>query len=162
MGAAPNVGTAVASFDGGQKWEAAADTALGWGGYAPLTLLTGRDGRLYAGTDWGVYRTVEAVPTAAEPGAPASPDETGAVLGVHPNPFRGGATIALTLAAPSHVRLSVHDGLGREVALLHDGPLSGGVEHRFTFDGSSLARRVYVARAVGKAFADACTVVLTR
>src|SRR5690606_26251468 len=115
----------VASFDGGQTWAAAADTARGWGGYAVRELRVGRDGRLYAATDAGVYRTVEGVPVASEPG-PALEEETGVRLEVRPNPARGRAEVVLTLARPAEVEASAYDVLGRRVAVLHEGPLGAG------------------------------------
>src|SRR5690606_7117656 len=40
-------------------------------------------------------------------------------LAVYPNPARGSATVGLTLAEASEVRVAVYDVLGREVAVLH-------------------------------------------
>src|SRR5690606_22846876 len=116
----PDLGTVAASFDGGQTWAAVADTASGWGGYAAKVLSVGRDGRLYAATDRGVYRTVEAVPVSSEPG-PEPGEETGVRLEVHPNPSRGSAAVTLTLVHPSEVEVSVYDVLGRRVAVLAGG-----------------------------------------
>jgi hypothetical protein len=50
-------------------------------------------------------------------------------LSVYPNPssaLGGGATVALTLAAPEEVRVVVYDVLGREVAVLYEGGLAAG------------------------------------
>jgi hypothetical protein len=66
------------------------------------------------------------------------------------------------VAEPRHVRVTVHDALGREVAVLHDGALPAGTAHAFTFDGTSLPTGVYVARVVGEDFADVRTFTLVR
>src|SRR5690606_36463581 len=156
-GTAPDLGTVAAPFDGGQRWVAVADTSHGWGGYAVLRLLVGRDGRLYAATDRGVYRTVEAVPVSSEP---EPQEETGVRLEVAPNPFRDEAAVTLTLALPAHVRLTVHDVLGRAVAVLAEGVHAAG-RHPLPLDGSALAPRVYALRltAGGEALTRWFTVV---
>lgn len=43
-----------------------------------------------------------------------------------PNPFAAGTTIRFHLDGPAHVRLVVHDVLGREVAVLAEGPAAAG------------------------------------
>ena len=74
-------------------------------------------------------------PNAGEPGALS--------LGVHPNPVRGRATVPFTLPTASSVRLSVVDVLGREVAVLSDGPQAAG-SHEARLDAAGLASGVYV------------------
>jgi hypothetical protein len=44
--------------------------------------------------------------------------------------------------------MALYDVLGREVAVLHDGPLAAGA-HRLALDASRLPPGVYVVRAVG-------------
>ncbi len=82
-------------------------------------------------------------------------EEAGAVpevsaLVVYPNPTNASATVALTVAAASDVRVSVYDVLGRRVAVLAEGPLNAGT-HRFALDGAGLPTGVYVVRAEGGA-----------
>ena len=55
-------------------------------------------------------------------------------------------TVSLTLAEPSEVRVVVYDVLGREVAVLHDGPLGTG-EHKLRFDASMLPSGIYLVRS---------------
>ena len=68
-------------------------------------------------------------------------------LTAHPNPTSGMATVTLTLSAPGEVRVSVVDVLGREVAVLHEGPLPVGA-HRLSIH-TRLSSGLYVVRAVG-------------
>lgn len=65
----------------------------------------------------------------------------------HPNPFNPATVIRFMLDAPRATRLSVHDVLGREVALLVDARLTAG-EHEVRFDGTALASGVYLVRMV--------------
>ena len=66
---------------------------------------------------------------------------------VTPNPARGGARLTVTVPEPERVRVIVTDALGREVARLHDGELSGSAE--LMLDTSRLAPGVYVVRVEG-------------
>lgn len=52
----------------------------------------------------------------------------------------------LTLDVPAEARVTLLDALGREVARVHDGPLSGG-EHTFSRAEARLAPGVYTLRA---------------
>ena len=61
------------------------------------------------------------VDVAADETPPARPML--AVVG--PNPSRDGTTLEIRPGRPGPVRLAVFDVLGREVAVLHDGPVSG-------------------------------------
>jgi hypothetical protein len=63
-----------------------------------------------------------------------------------PNPARGAATVAFTLAAPGEARLAVYDALGRRVALLAEGPFAAGTRHAVALDASRLAPGAYVVR----------------
>ena len=63
----------------------------------------------------------------------------------YPNPFNPTTTIEFDLDQSQQVRLSVHDLLGREVAVLVDGVQSAGV-YRATFDASGFASGMYIYR----------------
>ena len=57
-----------------------------------------------------------------------------------PNPFSGSTTLRYALAEPGHVRLTVYDVLGREVAVLVEGPqATGAYEHVFEAGGDDRA-----------------------
>lgn len=80
----------------------------------------------------------------AREGLPASH----ALGNAYPNPFNPTTTLPVELAELSRVRLVVHDLLGREVAVLHDGLLEAGT-HSFEFQARNLPSGVYVAHLSG-------------
>jgi Secretion system C-terminal sorting domain len=68
-------------------------------------------------------------------------------LSVHPNPFNSMTTISFGLDKQTLVDISIYDILGREVAVIHQGVLIGGV-HKFSLDADNFASGVYFVRAV--------------
>jgi hypothetical protein len=62
-----------------------------------------------------------------------------------PNPFVGESVMSITLPAPAGVRVALVDVLGREVAVLADGPQDAGA-HPIAIAGAGLAPGVYVVR----------------
>jgi len=77
----------------------------------------------------------------ALPGAPLVAD-----LSAWPNPFNPRTTVGFRLMADaSHARLRIHDLRGRQVATLHDGPLTAG-HHRLPWQPRDLASGVYIYR----------------
>ena len=76
-----------------------------------------------------------------------TPSEMGLSLSAPaPNPAAGRTAITLRLDAPSSVRVTVVDALGREVAVVQDGSLVAG-DHRVSVDTRALPAGVYVVRA---------------
>ncbi len=63
----------------------------------------------------------------------------------YPNPFNPSTTIRYDLPADNHVRLTVYDLLGRQVAVLVDQPMSAG-RHQANFDASHLSSGLYIYR----------------
>jgi hypothetical protein len=63
----------------------------------------------------------------------------------YPNPFNPSTTIPYRIPATMHVRLTIHDALGRETAVLVDG-LRGPGDHEVSFDATGLAGGVYFCR----------------
>jgi hypothetical protein len=61
----------------------------------------------------------------------------------YPNPFNPSTQIRFTLYSSHVTRLTVYDILGREVAVLIDGPMSAGT-HSVTFDATGLPSGVYL------------------
>ncbi len=64
-----------------------------------------------------------------------------------PNPFADRSVLRYGLPGAARVRLVVHDALGREVAVLADGPREAG-PHEATLDGAALVPGVYFARFI--------------
>lgn len=95
--------------------------------------------------------------TAVEPAAPAG----FALDGPFPNPFHAEATVAVALDAPTALGVAVYDGLGRRVALLHDGLLGAG-RHTFSLAGAALPAGVYFVRITGDGFSETRPVVRVR
>jgi hypothetical protein len=62
-----------------------------------------------------------------------------------PNPFTNATMIPIQLSRPALLRLSVHDVLGREVALLHEGMLASG-HHSIRFDAAGFPAGTYFIR----------------
>lgn len=83
-----------------------------------------------------------AAAVAGEP-PPGLPEAGGHAVLVYPNPTRGSASVMLSAPSPGAVRVTVHDALGREVAVLHEGPA---VPRDLALP--RLAPGVYVVRAV--------------
>ncbi len=157
-GPVPSLGEVLRSVDGGRTWMETA--GAGWGGWAVRALAWGRDGRLYAGTDGGVYRTVEAAVSTEE--EPAEPGKQGVELGaVYPNPSDRAVTVPLVLSAAAEVRVVVFDVLGREVAVLHEGPLTEGA-HDFRLSPTTLPSGLYLVRATGDGVTTSRRVTVTR
>jgi hypothetical protein len=63
----------------------------------------------------------------------------------YPNPFNPSTEIAYRVPGSGPVRVSVHDLLGREIAVLVDEAKSPGT-HEVTFDASGLPSGVYLCR----------------
>jgi hypothetical protein len=61
----------------------------------------------------------------------------------YPNPFNPTTQLRFSLPASHVTRLTVYDLMGREIAVLVDGPMSAGA-HSITFDASELASGVYL------------------
>ena len=83
-------------------------------------------------------------------------------LSTYPNPFNPQTTVRLLLREASPIRISVHDILGRQVALVHDAELPSNVTHSFTFDGSELASGIYLLRVEGTTFAKTKRITLIK
>lgn len=144
-GGGNNPGRIMRSTDEGLTWHRAdaglaeANNGLGWRVYK---LYTARDGRMYAATDEGVWRTVQPVVSAEALPPPAA----SLTLAVAPNPSSGRVT--LSVEAPRAVGYALVDVFtpeGRSVQIVHANALSAGA-HRFEVDVSSWAAGTYIAR----------------
>lgn len=79
------------------------------------------------------------------PGEPAGLPEAFTLSANYPNPFNPATRLELRLARPATVRVTVHDALGRDVAVLAQGEMGAGV-HPLVFDAARFASGVYFAR----------------
>ena len=86
-----------------------------------------------------------------------APESAGA-LRAFPNPAAGPVTVEVRTEAPGPVRVVVYDRLGREVAVLHDGP----VGDRVTLSAAGLAPGTYVVRAMGRGLDQSSTFAVVR
>lgn len=130
------------SDDAGHTWH---DTGLlALLGYARVhNLALDAGGHLLAAADWpGLYRSAQPVVLAAD----APPARSGTALEApFPNPSPGEVSIPVHLDRPGHVRVRVYDVLGREVALLHEGPLPAG-SHLVRWDPGDAPSGLYLVR----------------
>jgi hypothetical protein len=108
-------------------------------------------------TEAGVLGEVMVLNGAAGPGS-AGPD---VLVEVFPNPAIDQITLALGLAEPAEVRVSIHNVLGREVAVVHERPLAAG-RHEVAFDGTRLPAGVYVVRVEAEGAVAVRTVTLVQ
>jgi hypothetical protein len=88
------------------------------------------------------------------------------LLGAYPNPFNPRTTIAFELPEEQHVRLSVFDVAGREVAVLANGTYGGG-RSRIVWNGTdgggrALSSGVYFVRMDAGGECDSKSIVLLR
>ncbi len=111
---------------------------------------------------WSVVQAMSPVPGFH---AVHTPDvaATAKVFGVeaYPNPFQDRTTLRFTLNEATQARLAVYDVLGREVAVLHDGPAETG-NHSARFEADGLASGVYVWRFMAGARIETGRLTLVR
>ncbi len=93
------------------------------------------------------------------------PEAAYALSAVYPNPLgvrAARATVNLTLEQAQTVRVAVYDLLGREVMVLHDGPVAAVQNRQFVLDAASLAGGVYLVRVAGETFTDVREMTVVR
>ena len=78
-----------------------------------------------------------------------------------PNPFASRTRLRFALPEASSVRLVAYDVLGRQVAVLAEGPTPAGW-HEASLDGAGLPRGLYVVRLTAGTFTQTRTVTLAR
>lgn len=79
----------------------------------------------------------------------------------YPNPFNPSTTIAWELPENMHVRVSVYDVVGREVAVLADGTFASG-SHTANWNAANMASGVYIYRIVTAYGAESRTMSLIK
>lgn len=132
--------------------------------HPPLTTSAARDA--WCAAHWNDDGTTTSALVASSLTAPTLMAQTerlrDGLSAAYPNPFNPQTSFVLSVAAAQQVRVEVVDLLGRRVALLHDGLLEAGPDHRFTFDAAHLPSGRYLIRATGDRFAEQMSVVLTK
>lgn len=133
---------------------------------APVVLYTADDG--YEGEDSftftvsdGTAEATGSVTVMVTDGTAVEGGPEALVLAVAPNPSTGDARVLLTTPRADVATVTVWDAVGREVARLHDGPLSAGA-HSFLLDGGALAPGVYLARVALGAAVTTARLTVTR
>lgn len=85
------------------------------------------------------------------------------VVGNFPNPFNPSTTLSYTVAQTDHIRLTVYDLLGREVANLVDEVVSAGDHQvRWLADSRTVSAGVYFARLEASGSTSVHRMILTR
>jgi hypothetical protein len=79
----------------------------------------------------------------------------------YPNPFNPSTVVGFQLSVAGQTSLKVYDLLGREVAVLVDGPMSAG-SHSVTFDASALTSGVYMYRIVSEGVSASRQMILIK
>lgn len=69
-----------------------------------------------------------------------------------PHPIRSASTLSLITQASQPVRVELYDLLGRRVATLFDGEITGGRQQEIQLDSDGLANGMYFIRATGEHF----------
>ncbi len=121
------------SADGGGNWHPYSE---GLRSYEILDLAGGDDGFLYVGTTEGIARSVYRVLRAEY----LTPDFH--LYQNNPNPAAAGTVFAWSIPRAGHVRMSLYDMLGRELAVLFDAPADPGM-HWLPVDTRTLVPGTY-------------------
>ena len=121
-----------------------------------LYVIGGADG--FGSALASVYALPIASVATGEDAAPTTDRDALAVVG--PNPSQAGTTFEIRTAREGTARLAVSDVLGREVAVLHDGPVPGGAL-RVAWT-ARVPAGVYVARLVGPSGTTSVAVTVAR
>jgi len=80
----------------------------------------------------------------------------------YPNPFNPRTQFSVAVQKTQAVEVSIHDMLGRRVALLHRGLLEAGTTHPFAFDAGTLPSGLYLVRIKGTSFSETQTITLLK
>ena len=123
-----------------------------------LLLLAAASPRQRSGAAARFTLTLGGQPVADEADEPAF---VTALLAPAPNPTRGAAALRYTVAEAGPVTVTVHDLLGRVVALVTEGEASVGA-HTAQLDASSLASGMYVVRMTAPGFAGVQRLTVVR
>ena len=113
-----------------------------------------------ATVSYGQWEFSVAVSTSIRTSAEPAPGGGGG-LDVVPNPVGRSTVVHVRMLEAAPVRVAAYDALGREAAVLHEGPLPAGTT-ALPLDASRLAPGVYVVRAVGRTWSTATRLVVAQ
>ena len=88
-----------------------------------------------------------------EPAAHAAQPGEFALLQNYPNPFNSKTVISFAIPRTEHVKIVLFDILGREIAVLANGPYAPGV-HKITWEANSSASGIYFYRMTAGSFSQ--------
>lgn len=134
---------------------------LGFGGFCEICRPAGggRSDTLWVYTDGSAEPLRVAIENVQFVAAEAPPETSALRLDVAPNPSRGASVLSLVRASAGEARIVAYDLLGREVAVLHDGPAAEALDVRV--DTSAWPVGAYIVRAsAGREAATARLVVV--
>jgi hypothetical protein len=134
-------GALFATTNGGAGW-VRVDSGLG---DTRIHSLATTGTHLLAGVESGMWRRALAEMVTSVGPVPGGVPAEFRLEQNYPNPFNPVTTIGYSLGRTGRATLTVHDLLGRTVAVLEDGVREAG-EHRVVFDASGLASGVYLCR----------------
>jgi hypothetical protein len=133
------------STNGGVSWSMIQNNITSMDNSANFrSLFVASNGRLFAGTTSGLFRSSSVTTDIARTSAAVA--AAFELAPNYPNPFNPSTTIGFTLDVSGVTSLKIFDALGREVAVLADGYLEAGVYHQRTFHATHLSSGMYVAQ----------------
>ena len=80
----------------------------------------------------------------------------------YPNPFSASTQVRLMLRQQEQMRVVAYDALGRQVEVMHDGPLVAQEAHTFALTLAEQPSGVYFVRVQGETFAQTRQVLLVK
>ena len=75
--------------------------------------------------------------------------DTYTISNAYPNPFNPSTSFSITMNESEKVRVSVYNVLGKEINVIHNGPLDIG-SHNFVWDANNLSSGAYYLRTISK------------
>ncbi len=130
-------------------------------GFGVIAFGEDAEGELYVLKQQSGASSVQRFVPTLVAGADAPSETSLALRAVGPQPFSRGTTVEATVPAGAPVRATLHDALGREVAVLFDGTAPPS-SLRLAVDGSRLAAGVYLVRVATGAEAAVLRLAHTR
>jgi photosystem II stability/assembly factor-like uncharacterized protein len=124
-----------------------------------FALAINTNGYIFAGTDDGIYRSVEST-TGTREFALRYPSSYNLKQNF-PNPFNPSTVISYTLPINCYVTLKIHDMLGKEVETLIN-QRQGAGDHSVTFNAKNLPSGVYFYRLQAGSYTDTKKLLLLK